>query len=1184
MPGIHIDFTADNSNIVSVFKETNARMEQLSDFMKMLSDNGLDMSSSEQSVESLKTYLSGLEGTLDECTDKMKELYEAQKEAMAVGDTAGVEEYGAQLEKYAEVADGLAETIGVTKEAIDLLDKSEKQNVETLEQKEGVMVKLLGGQEKYDAILKGLPPGLKSAVTGLNGMVGAAKAFIATPLGAVLAALILAFKTISTWLHKSSEGQKVLAKISGTLSGILSGLQQIVMNVGKFLYNAFNDPKKAAKDFVAFLKSQVVNRVQAIGEMFESLGKVISNVFKADFDAAKEGLTDMGKAFVKFQTGIEADKITGAIGKVADIAKAQSELSQRSFKLRQDRMAFITEEAELDRQIAEARSNMYIGSSSEKQAAAAKVQELINQKTEKQIALAREEYEIKKASNALTDSSVEDLEEEAQLQARVIQLETESINAKARAMRVEDSASRQQEKLAQQAANLAERRRAAEEKLLAELNNLVRSNEDSMIELLEEGGEKRVAIIESNFRKQIEAIKKQREDWARQNKEASGSEDLLPSQIKAINDAVFIAEMNRDKELNDLREQSYKEFIQAYGNRKEQEFLLTKEYNKKLEAAEKDDIYAREKIRRDYEKAMRDLDDKYGASYALVFADAGLLSDTLLEKAIEETNRRIKEAKDSGDIQALSKLYERLRDQLTEQSGRSEWGFNGIASGMKELAEARKAMEKSESSEDLDKATIDQNAAYDKIKKSVSEITSAFGELGKMLSEFGGVLGGIGSMFSEMSSHASDFEKALSGTAKKGDAISAAFSFTLDMASMIASSIKENKKAQEEWNKTIRQAAHEYEMLQLEALNYKQQNIFGVENPYKKAIDGATQYRDAMEKLNEKVADLNKGQVQTGTKKAVNWKNVGKGAGGGAAAGAVVGSVFGPIGAAIGAAAGALTGAIAGLLSTKTVPVFESLTKKYGELYDENYILNQKLVADYNKLDDETKQIVDNWEEIVSKAKESEEQMRETFSELAGDVGNQLADSLVSAFRNGDLYAAIDDFHSKMTGTIENIMEQLVFSSTFGAMFDELQQRMNDSFGKEGDGDIVDDLIWMEKEYQNSLDNYNQAMLQVQDSLRNLGYDAWASDSEVKETGATSGTFKTMSESTGEALEGRFTAIQISNQSIADSSLAIKNTISDMRGMLMVSMGYLDQIEVHTRRLKSVEDRLGQIEKNTRNI
>ncbi|MBQ6045334.1 MAG: hypothetical protein IJL42_07425, partial [Bacteroidales bacterium] len=103
-------------------------------------------------------------------------------------------------------------------------------------------------------------------------------------------------------------------------------------------------------------------------------------------------------------------------------------------------------------------------------------------------------------------------------------------------------------------------------------------------------------------------------------------------------------------------------------------------------------------------------------------------------------------------------------------------------------------------------------------------------------------------------------------------------------------------------------------------------------------------------------------------------------------------------------------------------------------------------------------------------------------------------------FRNGELYSAIDDFHAKMTSTIEDILEQLVFSATFGAMFDELEKRMMDSFGVNGDQDIVDDLIWMEQQYQGKLDQYNEAMMQVQKSLRGLGYDVWEGDQRTAQT------------------------------------------------------------------------------------
>ena len=588
------------------------------------------------------------------------------------------------------------------------------------------------------------------------------------------------------------------------------------------------------------------------------------------------------------------------------------------------------------------------------------------------------------------------------------------------------------------------------------------------------------------------------------------------------------------------------EYLEQYGTYKERELAITEKYNSLI--ARSNDEYEKKTYQKQKESALRELEQEYDSRYSLIFANAESLSSTILQQAIDATQDAIKKAKESGDIQALTQLYARLREQLSVQGEKTRgWGWSGIAEGfslrssandkrttadtletqlksredilewMKEVGmsedkieNARKKIEelRAEIQKLRDDATEDDANALEFLEKGFNEVGKALSELGGEMSSFRDGLGGacdtiadIGDGLSAIGSQMDTIGQALSGTMSTGDAISTVVSGVIQLTSMVAQSIMKNKKAQEEWNKTIEQAEHKYRMIQLDKLDYKQQNIFGVENPYKKAIDGAKQYSESMKALNEQVGKLANGQVQTGTKKVVDWGNVGKGAAVGVAAGAALGSIIPGLGTAIGAAIGGAIGLIAGAVSTKTVPVFESLSKQYGQLFNpDTYELNERLLADYDKLDDATKQIVDNWEEIVEKAKEAEQQMRDNFTALSGEVGNQLADSLVSAFRNGELYSAIDDFHDKMTGTIEDIMEQLVFSSTMGSMFDEMEDRMMKSFGQGGDEDIVDDLIWMEGEYQKRLDQYNEAMSEVQKSLRGLGYDAWESDQRTAQT------------------------------------------------------------------------------------
>lgn len=610
-------------------------------------------------------------------------------------------------------------------------------------------------------------------------------------------------------------------------------------------------------------------------------------------------------------------------------------------------------------------------------------------------------------------------------------------------------------------------------------------------------------------------------------------------------------------------------YLEQYGTYKEKELAITEKYNSQI--ARSNDEIERKMLEKERDKALRDLEQTYDSKYSLIFADASSLSKTVLQQAIEATQKAIEKARNSGDIQALTELYGRLREQLNVQGDHQRgWGWSGISEGfglrssanakrsqadsleellknsegsievMKELGLSEEDIQASrEECEQLraeiqrlrDDAANEDTKALDFLQKGFKEVGDVLSSLGSSMSSFRDGLGGacdtiadIGDGFSGIASQVDKIGEAFSGTMSKGDAWSTAISGAIQLIAMVGQSIVNNKKAQEEWNKTIEQSAHRLAMLKLEAMDYKQQNIFGVENPYKKAIDGAAQYSAAMLDLRKQTAALADGQVQTGTKKAVDWGNVGKGAGVGVAAGAALGSVIPGIGTAIGAAVGGAIGLIAGLVSTKTVPVFESLSSQYGELFNpDTYELNEQLLADYDKLDDATKQIVDNWQEVVDKAKEAEQQMRDNFSAISGDIGSQLSDSLVAAFRNGDLYAAIDDFHGKMTSTIEDIMEQLVFSTTMGAMFDQLEDRMMKSFGVGGDQDIVDDLIWMESEYQKRLDQYNEAMTEVQKSLRGLGYDAWESDDQ--RTAQTKSTINASQDSVDES-NARLTTIQ----------------------------------------------------------
>lgn len=564
----------------------------------------------------------------------------------------------------------------------------------------------------------------------------------------------------------------------------------------------------------------------------------------------------------------------------------------------------------------------------------------------------------------------------------------------------------------------------------------------------------------------------------------------------------------------------------AYNNLAQAKEAVTAIYDARIKQAQaEEDVVKEQQLQRELAQELLELQKQYSAAFALIYADAQKLTTNQLQKAVEATQAAIESAANSGNIQALTDLYARLREQMNVMGDRQRgWGFSGMASGNERVqdasfkrmqAEALSAIDADLFAEEIKRlmedAINDEEQGWAAIMKGASEVQEMLLGIGETLQSFGdetdewskalfnvgSVISGLGGQVSNFVSLYENMDKDTGKFKDGGMAISSGISAALSIVQMLGNAIKENVAAEKEWNKTIAESEQRLRMLQLDALDYKKQNIFGVENPYKKAIDGATQYAAAMGKLTEMSSKLNEGQVQTGTKRVVNWANVGKGAAAGAVAGlAAGGGVFSWLTVGIGAAVGAL----AGLFSTKVEPIFESLQSKYGQLFNpDTYELNEALIADYDKLDDETKQIVDNWDEIVAKAKEAEEQMRENFSNLAGDIGTQLADSLVDAFKNGELDGAVDDFHKKMNATIEDIIQQMVFSNVFSGMFDELQKDMEASFrGPNADNNIVDDLIRFEEAYQQGLADYEEQMNDARKYLQSKGYDAWENEDERK--------------------------------------------------------------------------------------
>lgn len=669
----------------------------------------------------------------------------------------------------------------------------------------------------------------------------------------------------------------------------------------------------------------------------------------------------------------------------------------------------------------------------------------------------------------------------------------------------------------------------SDKELIRKREDLQLEARESAISIQKDGTEKQLQAIELDNDRKMQQLKRMQEDelaeilkYETDKWQAAGKVGEKPTTATLPESSLAayktMAESQKAAYLQ-AKEQTWKEALAKYETYKERENAINEKYTQfendlaNSPASEATRTAKLKKAEAERKKELKAIQDE-------ILEASGLL-DLYTGNGAEFINKKIAEAYPL--LEDISKLTQKELKNLGEYIDKIDFTPEQIAS-IKEagltLEEFIKLLEKYKKQATGD--TDDQG--FKNIQKLAAQLSASFRDLGNALESFDGVIADIGAGLAGAASQVDNVVVMFDKEATIGDKISAGISGIADILSMVGAQIAANKKAQEEWSDAIAESNHQLALGRIEALEAKETNIFGVENPYARAISGAKQYAQSMAELNAMTSALAGGQVQTGTKKVVSWGNVGKGAGAGAGAGAAIGSMIMPgIGTAIGAGIGALIGGITGALSRKTVPVMESLVSKYGELFNsETFELNPAILADYNKLDDATKKLVDNWDEIKDKAKEAEEQMRETFRDLAGNIGDDLSSALINAFKNGDIYKSLDEFKKAVSKTIESIIQQMVFSKYFENLFTRLEEEMTSSFDAGGDQTIVDDIMKFMSDYPGQVEAYNKEMLALQEWALKEGYDLFQSNDR---TGVSKGIASASQDSIDE-LNGRFTAIQ----------------------------------------------------------
>ena len=306
---------------------------------------------------------------------------------------------------------------------------------------------------------------LKASILGVAaGFKTVRVALIASGIGAlalVLVSIVAAFK-------RSEEGQNKFAKIMSVIGSVVNEVMDILATFGMALIDVFSQPGKIWDGFVnilktgyEFIKKQVFERL--VASITVAVGGFQKMILKAriawnKFTGDSEEATKLSKQLEKVEANIESakNKLDGLndslidtmktaaaeaflLGKITkeqfdaqvkrfkEEAKISADIADQRAKADKLERKLQVERAVANRKIAELReqaANKEGIAVEDRIAALEEAGRIEAEITNKEIAAARIRFEAKQRENALGLSTKKDLDEEAQLKAKLIELET----------------------------------------------------------------------------------------------------------------------------------------------------------------------------------------------------------------------------------------------------------------------------------------------------------------------------------------------------------------------------------------------------------------------------------------------------------------------------------------------------------------------------------------------------------------------------------------------------------------------------------------------------------------------------------------------------------------------------------------------------------------------------------------
>lgn len=265
------------------------------------------------------------------------------------------------------------------------------------------------------------------------------------------------------------------------------------------------------------------------------------------------------------------------------------------------------------------------------------------------------------------------------------------------------AASNKANKAVSNAKKKVENQRKAQEEINEKLKELIQENTDDTISIMREGTEKKLKEIDNDYKKRLAEINKQESEFKKKNKEAGKSSTLTKEQSKALDDARYLANLNKvqqtaevNKELLEKERDNLYEYLKEYGDIQQKKLAITKEYADKIAKAENAYQKASLANQRDNELKKLDASDIFEQiDWENVFADLSSHTKEYLVSLRTQLQSLLKSGK-LTDVSDISKMQEKINDlnaEISKQGGIFDFVGTKQQEQIRRINEAKEAQE-----------------------------------------------------------------------------------------------------------------------------------------------------------------------------------------------------------------------------------------------------------------------------------------------------------------------------------------------------------------------------------------------------------------------------------------------------------------------------------------------------------